>query len=97
MQQLLKKQVAVNVIGTRHGEKIHETLVSAEELRRSEDMGDYYRVSMDTRDLNYAKFFSEGEIDNEVVDYTSANTDQLDVEGTKELLLSLPEIQAEVG
>jgi UDP-glucose 4-epimerase len=60
-------------------------------------MGDYYRVRMDARDLNYAKFFSEGEISDEAVDYTSENTERLDVEGTMKLLLSLPEIQAELG
>ena len=94
LQQLFEKRVKVKVIGTRHGEKVHETLASAEELRRAEDLGDYYRIRMDARDLNYAKFFTEGDLDDHDVskDYTSGNTEQLDVEGTKKLLLSLPEV-----
>jgi len=95
LKRLLDKPDAeVKVIGTRHGEKIHETLASAEELCRADDMGDYYRIRMDARNLNYAKFFTEGEPERDQFgDYASDNTGQLDVEGTMELLLSLPEIQ----
>lgn len=93
---LFESDSEINVIGTRHGEKVHETLASSEELRRAEDLGDYYRISMDDRDLNYAKYFSEGDVVEADEDYTSANTEQLDVDGTKELLLSLPEVQAEL-
>ncbi len=85
-------------IGTRHGEKLHETLLSQEEKVKAEDRGDYYRVPMDARSLQYEKYYEEGE--GEVVDvedYTSENTERLDIEQTKALLLTLPEIQALVG
>ena len=85
-------------IGTRHGEKLHETLLSQEEKIKAEDRGDYYRVPMDARSLQYEKYYEEGE--GEVVDvkdYTSENTERLDIEQTKALLLTLPEIQALVG
>jgi UDP-glucose 4-epimerase len=85
----------IKVIGVRHGEKLYETLASAEELRRSEDMGDYYRVEYDSRDLNYAKFFTEGDQEQvEFEDYHSHNTQQLTAPELKALLLSLPEVQA---
>lgn len=74
----------IRVIGTRHGEKLYESLVSREELAKAEDMGDYYRIPADNRDLNYAKFVVEGEPEiAEFEDYTSHNTVQLDVEGVK--------------
>jgi UDP-N-acetylglucosamine 4,6-dehydratase/5-epimerase len=88
----------VERIGWRHGEKLYETLATAQELANGNDMGDYYRIRMDQRDLNYQSFFSEG--DQETVqyeDYHSHNTQRLDVEGVKALLLSLPEIQAELN
>ncbi|WP_375177556.1 SDR family NAD(P)-dependent oxidoreductase [Marinobacter mobilis] len=85
----------IRVIGWRHGEKLFETLASAEELLRSEDMGEYYRVSYDSRDLNYAKFFTEGDVEEaSTEDYHSHNTHQLSKEELKKLLLSLPEVQA---
>lgn len=84
----------IKVIGMRHGEKIYETLASAEELRRAEDMGDYYRVRQDTRDLNYAKYFTEGDTEEvSVEDYHSHNTYRLTSGELKELLLSLPEVR----
>lgn len=90
-----KPDAEVKVIGTRHGEKIHETLASSEELCRADDMGDYYRIRIDGRNLNYAKFFTEGETELEKFgDYASDNTEQLDVDGMIALLNSLPEIQA---
>ena len=88
----------INIIGTRHGEKVYETLVNREEMVRAEDLGNYYRISADTRDLNYAKYFSEGnEKAPDYQDYTSHNTERLDVEGMQKLLLKLPEIQADLG
>lgn len=84
----------IRVIGWRHGEKLYETLASAEELLRSQDMGEYYRVSYDNRDLNYAKFFTEGDVEEaNTEDYHSHNTYQLTKEELKELLLTLPEVQ----
>jgi UDP-glucose 4-epimerase len=88
----------VEVIGWRHAEKLYETLASAQELGSSEDMGDYYRIILDMRDLNYKPYFSEGEAETKQhEDYHSHNTEQLDVAGVKELLLTLPEIQSELA
>lgn len=87
----------VEVIGWRHAEKLYETLATAQELGQSEDMGDYYRIRMDGRDLNYSAYFSEGEQQTiQHDDYHSHNTERLDVEGVKSLLLSLPEVRAEL-
>jgi UDP-glucose 4-epimerase len=81
----------VNVIGTRHGEKLYEALLSREEVAAAHDLGDYYRVPPDSRDLNYEKFFEEGESRiTEAQDYNSHNTEQLDVAGMKQLLRKLP-------
>jgi UDP-glucose 4-epimerase len=80
----------VHVIGTRHGEKVFETLLSREEMAAAEDRGEYYRIPPDSRDLNYDKFFEEGETRiTESTDYSSHNTEQLDVEGMKHMLLKL--------
>ncbi len=88
----------VKVIGTRHGEKLYETLVTREEMVRAVDMGDYYRIPCDTRDLNYDKFFTEGSEDvSKIEDYHSHNTRRLDVEGMKELLLKLRFVQEDLG
>ena len=87
----------INVIGTRHGEKLFESLLSREEKVAAEDLGGYYRVPPDLRDLNYGKYFEEGEVKiSEAVEYTSHNTTRLDVEGMKLLLMKLPFIQAAV-
>lgn len=88
----------VKVIGTRHGEKLYETLVTREEMLRSEDMGNYFRIPCDSRDLNYDKFFSEGD-DNisRMEDYHSHNTRRLSVEEMKELLLKLNFIREDLG
>lgn len=92
--ELTGKEVPVKVIGTRHGEKLYETLCTREEMLKAEDMGDFYRVPADNRDLNYAKYFSEGEKDvSSIEDYHSHNTESLDVEGMKKLLLKLDFIQ----
>jgi UDP-N-acetylglucosamine 4,6-dehydratase len=87
----------INVIGTRHGEKMFETLVTREEMAKAEDCGYYYRIPADTRDLNYGKFFTEGvEKVSQADDYTSHNTTRLDTEGMKELLLQLPMIRKDI-
>tara|TARA_B100001989_G_scaffold211277_1_gene160698 strand:- start:25 stop:768 length:744 start_codon:yes stop_codon:yes gene_type:complete len=97
MRQLFEVETPVQVIGIRHGEKMYEALASAEELRRSEDMGDFLRVHMDGRDLNYNKFFTEGEQEGaDVSDYTSDNTQRLSIDEIKELLLTLPEVRADL-
>jgi UDP-glucose 4-epimerase len=88
----------VEQIGWRHGEKLYETLATAQELGRGEDMGEYYRISMDERDLNYGTYFSEGEDATvHLEDYHSHNTERLGVEGVKKLLLKLPEVRKELG
>ncbi|RYD64634.1 MAG: NAD-dependent epimerase/dehydratase family protein [Sphingomonadales bacterium] len=85
----------INVIGTRHGEKLYETLLTREEMAEAEDQGDYYRVPPDNRDLNYAAYFAEGEKSiTEAMDYNSHNTNRLDVDGTRELLMTLQFMQA---
>lgn len=87
---LYKTNTAVRVIGTRHGEKLYETLVTREEMAKADDMGGYFRVPCDSRDLNYDKYFIEGEEEiSKVEDYHSHNTKRLDVEGMKELLMKL--------
>lgn len=95
LKELLGRDNPVRIIGTRHGEKLFESLISREEMARAEDCGDYFRIPADSRDLNYEKYFVEGEIEIAAMDdYTSHNTHRLDVEGVKEILLSLPEIRA---
>lgn len=96
MKQLLNvSEHAVNVIGTRHGEKLYEALLSREEMVAAEDHGDYYRIPPDLRDLNYGKFVEDGDARiSQYEDYNSHNTDRLDVEGMKTLLLKLAMIRA---
>jgi len=80
----------INIIGTRHGEKLFETLVNREEMVKAEDMGDYYRIPADTRDLNYGRYFLEGETQiSSIVEYTSHNTYRLNVEEMKKMILDL--------
>ncbi len=82
-----RSELETRFIGTRHGEKLYESLVSREEMARAVDLTDYYRIPADNRDLNYAKYFSEGEAEiDQLEDYTSHNTRRLDVEGVKALL-----------
>ncbi|HZW76818.1 MAG TPA: polysaccharide biosynthesis protein [Flavobacteriaceae bacterium] len=89
--------VDIKIIGTRHGEKLYETLCTREEMLKAEDMGDFYRVPADNRDLNYAKYFHEGNEDmSHIDDYNSHNTEQQDVGGLKKLLLKLPLIRKEI-
>jgi UDP-glucose 4-epimerase len=90
LTELFKTNTPVRVIGTRHGEKLYETLVTREEMAKSEDMGGYYRVPADNRDLNYDKYFIEGQEEIATIeDYHSHNTKQLSVEEMKELLMKL--------
>jgi UDP-glucose 4-epimerase len=97
VKNVFKSNLPEKIIGMRHGEKIYETLLTREELQRAQDMGDYYRIFLDTRDLNYARYFVEGDLkESHMEDYTSHNTTQLNVKQIEELLLSLPEIQAEL-
>jgi UDP-glucose 4-epimerase len=97
LKELFDKSNPVRVIGTRHGEKLYETLVSREEMAKVEDMGRYYRIPADNRDLNYAKYFSDGEeIISHLNDYTSHNTDRLNINQIKSLLLKLDFIQEQL-
>ena len=84
----------VTVIGTRHGEKLYESLLSVEEMAHAEDFGGYFRVPLDTRTLDYRPYFEEGEKREPLDSYTSHNTERLDIDQTVELLKTLPEIQA---
>lgn len=87
---LYKSNVQIRTIGTRHGEKLYETLVTREEMAKSEDMGEYFRIPADNRDLNYDKYFVEGQEEVSVIDdYHSHNTARLDVEGMTKLLLKV--------
>lgn len=97
LKNLFHSDVETKVIGFRHGEKLYETLASKEELTSAEDMGGFYRIRMDTRDLNYEQYFTEGneqEINYE--DYHSHNTQQLSVKEVETLLLTLPEVREEL-
>jgi len=88
----------LNIIGTRHGEKLYETLLTREEMIFAEDLGDYYRIKPDLRDLNYGKYFDQGEVEVlSTVDYNSHNTTRLDLEEMKSLLMKLTYIQAAVS
>lgn len=90
LKELFSSDVPVKVIGTRHGEKLYESLVSREEMAKAEDVGYYYRIPADNRDLNYKKYFVEGEQTvSDIDDYTSHNTERLDVKGVKDVLMRL--------
>ena len=98
LKDLYHADTEVKTIGTRHGEKLYETLVTREEMAKAIDMGNYYRIPCDTRDLNYDKFFTEGNEDvARIEDYHSHNTARLDVEGMKDLLLKLRFIREDLG
>ncbi len=95
---LMNRDNEVKIIGTRHGEKLYETLVTREELAKAEDLGGYYRVPVDGRDLNYNKYFIEGEEQvSHTEDYNSHNTRRLNVQEVKELLSSLYYMKQELG
>ncbi len=98
LKEVYKTDTEVKVIGTRHGEKLYETLVTREEMVRAVDMGNYYRIPCDTRDLNYDKFFTSGNQEiSKIEDYHSHNTRRLDVNGMKELLMKLRFIREDMG
>ena len=97
LKELFHSDVSIDSIGIRHGEKMYETLVTAEEMLKAEDLGDYFRIAADTRDLNYGKYFSEGQSKDIIEEYNSNNTHQLDVDGMKKLLLALPEVQHQLN
>lgn len=95
--ELYKSKSEIRIIGTRHGEKLYEALVSKEDMIKAEDLGEFYRIPADTRDLNYNLFFTEGIVDMaNAEDYHSHNTTQLDIVGMKKLLLKLPFIRHDV-
>nr|WP_315488786.1 polysaccharide biosynthesis protein [uncultured Rhodoferax sp.] len=95
--ELFGARVSMKIIGTRHGEKLYESLISREEMSKAEDVGRYYRIPADNRDLNYGRFFVEGNLKLSTIDdYTSHNAEQLDVEGVKRLLLKLDFIQEQL-
>ena len=90
IKELCNTDTPVRIIGTRHGEKVYETLCTREEMIKAEDMGDFYRIPADNRDLNYDQYFSKGDKDiSQIEDYNSHNTEQQDVEGIKKLLMNL--------
>jgi UDP-N-acetylglucosamine 4,6-dehydratase len=94
MRDMLDKKTELKIIGTRHGEKLFESLVSREEMARAEDLSGYFRIPSDSRDLNYGKYFVEGEIEvSKIEDYTSHNTHRLDIDGVKNTLLKLEMIR----
>lgn len=97
IKELYNAANPIKIIGTRHGEKVYEVLVNREDMVKAEDMGDFYRIPADTRDLNYEKFFSEGKDISKVEDYHSHNTVRLDVEATKQLLLKLDIIRNDLN
>jgi len=97
LKKVFKASNAIKVIGTRHGEKRHETLLTREEMARAEDLGGYYRIPADTRGLNYDLYFNEGEKKiAQLEDYNSSNTERLDIEGMSKLLLTLDEVRSEL-
>ena len=96
--ELYNSKSEIKIIGTRHGEKLFETLVNREEMAKITDMGDYFCIPADNRDLNYGKYYTEGATKASAVeDYTSHNTKRLDVQGTKDLLLQLESIRTDLG
>ncbi len=98
LKRLFRTEVPTEIIGTRHGEKLYESLVSREEMAKAEDMGKYYRIPADNRDLNYELFISQGNPEaNAIDDYTSHNTERLGPEAVTELLLTLSHVREELA
>lgn len=94
LKELFKVDNKIKIIGTRHGEKLYETLCTREEMLKAQDMGNFYRIPADNRDLNYEKYFSQGEENIALAeDYHSHNTERLDVDRVKQLLINLPFIR----
>jgi UDP-glucose 4-epimerase len=97
LKELCNANTEIKIIGTRHGEKLYETLCTREEMVKAEDMGDFYRIPADNRDLNYAQYFSKGEKDiTNIEDYHSHNTERLNVEGVKALISKLAYVRKEL-
>ena len=97
LKELLDLKNKIKIIGTRHGEKLFETLCTREEMIKAEDMGDFFRIPADNRGLNYSSYFSEGEKElSNVEDYNSHNTEQKDIDGIKQLLLKLDFVKKEI-
>ncbi len=97
IKDLAKVDNNINIIGTRHGEKLYETLCTREEMAKAEDMGDFYRIPADNRDLNYSMYFSQGEKSMaEIEDYHSHNTERLDIDGVKSLISKLSIVRKEL-
>jgi len=95
--ELYEKDSDITIIGTRHGEKLYETLVNREDMVKARDRGDYFQIPADNRDLNYNQYFNVGEDDvSQAEEYHSHNTKQLDIESMKELLLKLPLIKKDI-
>ena len=95
--ELYKADCPIKIIGTRHGEKLYETLVNREEMEKAIDMGNYFRIPADTRDLNYNRFFIEGETKiAQTEEYTSHNTYRMNLEETKEMLMKLEMIRQDI-
>ena len=98
LKEIFNAKNSIKTIGTRHGEKLYETLCTREEMIKAENMGDFYRIPADNRDLNYDKYFTQGnEISGNTEDYNSHNTDRCNVEGIKQLLLNLPIIKEKIN
>ena len=97
LKELYNADNPIKIIGTRHGEKVYEVLVNREDMIKAENMGDFYRIPADTRDLNYESFFSEGKDVSQIEEYHSHNTERLDLEGTKKLLLKLDIIRKDLN
>ena len=97
LKEIYNSSAEINEIGIRHGEKMYETLVTKEEMMKAEDLGNYFRISADNRDLNYEKYFSKGIDDNKQTgEYNSDTTEQLNLNSMKKLLLELPQIQLDL-
>ena len=97
LKEIYNSSTEINEIGIRHGEKMYETLVTKEEMMKAEDLGNYFRISADNRDLNYEKYFSKGIDDNkQMSEYNSDTTEQLNLNSMKKLLLELPQIQLDL-
>lgn len=98
VRNVFRSNVEIRKIGMRHGEKMHEALASAAELRRAEDLGEYWRIEMDDRNLDYSRFYTKGDTQAvEFENFDSSNTTRLNVDETEELLMTLPEVKQELG
>jgi len=97
IKELAKVENKINIIGTRHGEKLYETLCTREEMLKAQDIGDFYRIPADNRDLNYSMYFSEGEKNiADIKDYHSHNTERLNIDDIKKLISKLPIVRKEI-